>query len=197
MGGGVDVPPGLSLNQLARRAGLSPSQLSRIESGQLRKPSRAILVAIAKALNRNPVPLLVLAGHLSGRSAQVELRDFFRPGAEAPAEWDDAGSLNLVAARQALDSDTADDDALRSIAAELFAIAETVETMWDDAFALMTAEGPGASDLRRFAAVFREIGSDGRAQVLAHATALRDRGDLEYRLELAQERIRALEGSTR
>lgn len=193
--GGVDVPAGLSLNELARRAGVSPSQLSRIETGKLRKPSRAILVAISRALNRNPIPLLVLAGHFSGQTAQIELRDFFRAGAEAPAEWGDWTSLGLDAALRALNSDSPDDDALRLIAADLFAIEETAETMWHDAFALTVATGTGADELRRFAAALRELSANDRAQLLAHASALRDRNDLRYQLEATQHRVKTLEGS--
>jgi transcriptional regulator with XRE-family HTH domain len=60
--GGVDVPAGLSVRQLAKRAGVSAATLSRIEADQVRKPGQEILVALARALNRNPLPLLILPG---------------------------------------------------------------------------------------------------------------------------------------
>jgi len=80
--GGVDVPAGLSVRELARRAGVSAAQVSRIEGGQVNRPSREILVALARALNRNPLPLVILAGHLDAREARDALAPLFREGAE-------------------------------------------------------------------------------------------------------------------
>jgi transcriptional regulator with XRE-family HTH domain len=180
--GGVNVPPDRSVNELARQAGLSPSQVSRIENGKLRKPSREILVALGRALDRNPLPLLILAGHLSDPEAQTELRDFFRDGAEAPQEWGDWTRLPLEAVRQVITESKPDPDHLRAIAADLFAIQETVETMWHDSYALIAASSPTGDQLRMFAAVLRELSPEDRDQVLAHACALRDRNDLEFQL---------------
>lgn len=55
----------LSLRELARRADVPPSQLSRIESGEIQRPSSDALFAIARAFGKPPEPLLYLAGHLS------------------------------------------------------------------------------------------------------------------------------------
>src|SRR5947199_14912 len=46
--GGLDVPSGLSVRELARRAGVSAAQVSRIESSHVRKPSRETIVAMAR-----------------------------------------------------------------------------------------------------------------------------------------------------
>lgn len=86
-GGGVEVHAGLSIRELARRAGVSAAQISRIESGQVLRPSREILVALGKALDRNPLPLLILANYLTASEARDALRPLFRDGAELPEEW--------------------------------------------------------------------------------------------------------------
>jgi transcriptional regulator with XRE-family HTH domain len=184
--GGVDVPAALSLSDLARRAAISPSQLSRIESGQLRKPNRAILVALGRALNRNPIPLLVLVGHITGTAAQLELRDYFRPGAEAPQEWGGWASLPLSNVIDALRTDQPDEGTLRTIAADVFSIQDTAETVWDDAYALAAATGPKANAMRQLAGLLRELDRADWPQLLAHATALRDRNDLRHQLNEAR-----------
>jgi transcriptional regulator with XRE-family HTH domain len=63
---------GLSLNQLARRAGVDPAYIHRIEargSGRPPLPRRAVVLAIATALGSNARQadqLLALAGHTPG-----------------------------------------------------------------------------------------------------------------------------------
>jgi len=60
---------GLSLNELARRAGVDPAYIHRIEARGARRPPlprRAVVVAIAAALGSNPRQtdqLLALSGH--------------------------------------------------------------------------------------------------------------------------------------
>lgn len=54
----------ISLRELARRSGVSAGQLSRIEAGEVEKPSVDTLKAIADALGRPPASLLLLAGHI-------------------------------------------------------------------------------------------------------------------------------------
>ncbi len=54
----------LSIRELARRSGISAGQISRIESGDVDKPSPSTLSALAAALGRSPVPLLYLAEHI-------------------------------------------------------------------------------------------------------------------------------------
>lgn len=181
--GGVDVPSDLSVNELARRAGLSPSQVSRIETGKLLKPSRAILVALAHALNRNPMLLLVLAGHLSEKEAQAELRYFYRDGSEASQEWGSWTQIPLAEVRRLLFADSVPDlTDLRSIAADLFMIEETAETLWDDAYALATG-GPGTAELRQLAVMYRGLSPEDRRLVGTLVTALHDRNDLAFQLE--------------
>jgi transcriptional regulator with XRE-family HTH domain len=177
--GGVDVPPGMSIRQLAKRADVSAAQISRVESGQVVKPSREILVALGKALNRNPVPLLVLSGHLTGSEAQAELLLLFREGAELPEEWGDWASWPLEVVRQRLHDPEATDYEIRRIAADVFSVAETDETLWDDSYALALARGTDAAELRELMGIWRYIG-DRRPQLLEFGRGLRRLADLEY-----------------
>src|SRR5258708_4580488 len=69
---------GLSLNQLARRAGVDPAYIHRIEARRAQRrpplPRRAVVLAIAAALGSNAQQadqLLALAGHAP--AALVEL----------------------------------------------------------------------------------------------------------------------------
>lgn len=67
---------GLSLRELARRSGVSAGQLSRIEAGDVERPSVDTLEAIAGALARPAGPLLFLANHIDreemeGRTSEV------------------------------------------------------------------------------------------------------------------------------
>jgi hypothetical protein len=50
------------MREIARRSGLSPAQISRIESGDVEQPSAETLTRIARALERNPEALLIATG---------------------------------------------------------------------------------------------------------------------------------------
>ncbi len=64
----------LSMRGLARRSGLSPAQISRIEAGEVERPVAETLVKLAKALDRDAQLLLVFAGHIRGSRARELLR---------------------------------------------------------------------------------------------------------------------------
>ena len=65
---------GLSIRELARRSNISPGQISRIEAGEVDKPSQDTLLALARALGTNPDLFLVIAGHLNGQKAHALLQ---------------------------------------------------------------------------------------------------------------------------
>lgn len=69
------------MRELGRRCGVSQAQISRIEAGAVEQPEVATLVSIARALSRDPRPLLVAAGHLRGERAREALRDLLTPHA--------------------------------------------------------------------------------------------------------------------
>jgi transcriptional regulator with XRE-family HTH domain len=188
--GGVDVPAGMSIRRLARRAGVSAAQISRIEAGHVLKPSREILVALGKALNRNPLPLLVLAGHLTGADAQRALRPLFREGAELTEVWGNWANWPLDVVRHRLQDPEATEDEIRLIAADVFSVQESDETLWDDSYALALGRGIDAAELRELMGIWRYIG-ERRAQFLEYGRNLRHLADLEYLADAESIRLRA------
>ena len=172
----------MSIRELSRRTNVSAAQISRIEAGHVLKPSREILVALGKALNRNPLPLLVLAGHLEGVDAQAALRPYFRHGAELPEEWGDWASSPLDVVRHRLQDAEATDDDIRRIAADMYSVAETDETLWDDSYALALGRGTDAAQLLELMGIWRYIG-ERRLQFLEYGRSLRRLADLEYLAE--------------
>ncbi len=56
---------GLSQRELARRAGVSSSVISRIESGAVKTPDYTTVSRIATALSRSPIALEYLSGHMA------------------------------------------------------------------------------------------------------------------------------------
>lgn len=181
--GGVDVPPDLSLRELAKRAGVSAAQLSRIENGQVAKPRPALLVSVARALNRNPEPLLIVAGHMTGEEALTTLRNYFRDGAELPEVWGDWAALNLDDVGQVLSQSNPDDSLLRQIAADVFSVQETDETLWDDAYVIAAERGEDSAELRELMRIWRFIGGR-RQMVLEYARQVREICDMEYKAEV-------------
>jgi transcriptional regulator with XRE-family HTH domain len=96
---------GIALRELARRSGVSAGQISRIEAGEVERPSRATLTSLATALGRSPVPLLYLAGHVDDEELRQYLRRFesavedrvgFVDEMEAFDEQDDAGQAHIM-----------------------------------------------------------------------------------------------------
>ena len=60
-----------SLRQVARRIGVEPSYLSKIERGQVAPPSEATTVRLAKELGEDPDVLLAMAGKVSGDLQEI------------------------------------------------------------------------------------------------------------------------------
>lgn len=54
-----------SLRQVARRIGVEPSYLSKVERGQVAPPSEATTVRLAKELGQDPDVFLAMAGKVS------------------------------------------------------------------------------------------------------------------------------------
>jgi transcriptional regulator with XRE-family HTH domain len=175
---------GLSLRELARRSGVSVAQVSRIEASQVLKPSREILVALARALDRNPLPLLILAGHLNLEEARQALQPLFREGAELPDEWGAWAAFTLDDTRRLLASPDTRANQITAIAADVFLVAETEETLWNESDALALARGRDATDLRELMDIWRFIGAH-RSDLLKYGRSLRRLADLEYQVEAA------------
>ena len=79
-----------SLRQVARRIGVEPAYLSKIERGDVAPPSEATTVRLAKELQQDPDVLLALAGKVSGdlqeiiRKRPVLFAELIRQLKEAP-----------------------------------------------------------------------------------------------------------------
>ena len=100
-------------------------------------PAIETLVALARGLWRNPVPLLIIAGHLTDTHAQHRLRELFEEGTEVRLEWgseaDEATAL--------IDDAQPSGEVLRRLAFELFVGEELVETGWSDEYLLVAGAG--------------------------------------------------------
>jgi len=62
---------GFSLRQVARRIGVEPAYLSKIERGDMPPPSEATTIRIAKELNEDPDVLLAMAGKVSSDLQEI------------------------------------------------------------------------------------------------------------------------------
>ncbi|MCY3802400.1 MAG: helix-turn-helix transcriptional regulator [Chloroflexi bacterium] len=60
-----------SLRQVARRVGIEPSYLSKIERNQVAPPSEATTVRLAKELGEDPDVMLAMAGKVSGDLQEI------------------------------------------------------------------------------------------------------------------------------
>jgi transcriptional regulator with XRE-family HTH domain len=171
----------MTRRDLSRRAGISHTQVGRIEAGEVASPSREVLVALARALERNPVPLFILAGHWSADKSRAELAAMFRDGAELPEEWGDWATYDLDEVRRLLRMPGVPDDELAGIAQDAFSVAETDETLWRDSDALL-----GAGDdpeLEELIGIARYVSPPRRQLLLDYARSLRRLDDLEYLAE--------------
>jgi HTH-type transcriptional regulator, competence development regulator len=68
------LPIGYSLRELARRVGLSPNFLSKMELGHFPPPGEQKIVLKAEILEQNTDEMLALAGKLSSDLVEIILR---------------------------------------------------------------------------------------------------------------------------
>lgn len=166
---------GISIRELGRRAGVSAAQLSRIEAGLVERPSIDTLVAVARALDRNPRPLLIVSGHIGREEALATLRPMFRDhrsgeydpevDSELVDDWAHGWEQRLVEARALLAQDEPDEQALRELAADVFFTYETEETMWWESFLAPLLAEHGGEGLREHVRLFLALPHDRRARV--------------------------------
>jgi transcriptional regulator with XRE-family HTH domain len=166
---------GFSIRELGRRAGVSAAQLSRIEAGQVEQPSIDTLVAVARALDRNPKPLLIVSGHIGRDEALATLRPMFREhrsgeydpdvDSEIVDEWAHGWQERLDEARALLGQDEPDEHELRALAADVFFTYETEETMWWESFLAPLLAEHGGEALREHVRLFLALPLERRAKV--------------------------------
>jgi transcriptional regulator with XRE-family HTH domain len=177
----------ISIRELARRSGISAGQVSRIEGGEVERPSAETLVALARALDANPIPLLILSGHIEEKEARTRLRHFLARDAELAEEWASFDSAESVARARAVVDDPGSKPAdLRRVAFDVFMTAETEETLWHDAYLALESAGHDASELRELIAAWPTINTERRRYLLQFA---RDQVALS-RAEFAEETAR-------
>lgn len=157
----------LSIRELGRRAGVSAGQISRIESGEVQRPAVETLVALARALDCNPVPLMIVAGHVTGDEARDRLAHFVADGSELASEWAHAGDAEGLQRMQRIVGDSkASPSDIRGVAADVFLTAETEETLWHDAYLALPTQGEGAEDLQELVSAWPSVDADRRVRVL-------------------------------
>lgn len=92
---------GFSLRELAEKCGVSPAEISRVESGKRLKPSPVVLRAIADALVISYPYLLQLAGYMDDENQEPPVEEVFHD--EVTGRMVDGGS----GAREMLRQDAA------------------------------------------------------------------------------------------
>lgn len=132
---------GTSMRRLAADAGLSAAQISRLESGQVHQPAAETLVAIGRALSLNPMPLLILAGHIPGDEARAWLLNVIQPGSEVYIDWEGANPLSVIDARRVLQDPDSSPEKIHHLAFDLFVGEPMVETEWEPSLALLGVAG--------------------------------------------------------
>jgi HTH-type transcriptional regulator, competence development regulator len=60
-----------SLRQVAKRMGLTPGYLSKIERGEFGPPSEKVILALAKDLGEHPAVLLAMAGKVAKKLQRI------------------------------------------------------------------------------------------------------------------------------
>jgi transcriptional regulator with XRE-family HTH domain len=184
---------GLSIRELGRRAGVSAAQLSRIEAGRVDQPSLDTLVAVARALDRNPKPLLIVSGHIGRDEALALLRWTFREhrsgeydpevDSELVDEWAHGWESRLAEARALLARDEPDEHELRALAADVFFTYETEETMWWESFLAPLLAAHGSDELREHVHLFLALPAERRAKVAEYLREQVRLTDLNDRLQ--------------
>jgi transcriptional regulator with XRE-family HTH domain len=182
----IEVP----VREFARRAGVSHTQISRIESGAIAKPAIEQLIGVARAAQRRPEPLLILAGHLTGEDARVELTNLFYDSAELRDAWGDWAHFSWEDASRLVREPGTPFEQLQLIAYDVFTAGETAETLWEDQEQLLAT---GQPDLRSLLGTWRFLTSPRRKQLLDYSRAVRRVQELEeladneaWQLEAAQ-----------
>jgi transcriptional regulator with XRE-family HTH domain len=172
------------MRELARRSSVSAAQISRIEAGEVREPSVSTLVDLARGLERNPRPLLIVAGRMNRTEALAVLRPMFRPrvgetydlnvDSELVEEWEFRGrEAALAHARAVIDDPDATLERLQELAAEVFLTTDTEETEWADSW-LEGLARTGQPDIDELIGCFAELDPARRAKVLEYAREQRE-----------------------
>lgn len=160
----------LGVRQLSRRTGVAAPQISRLERGDVKKPTIETLVALARGLEWNPVPLLIVAGYVEVEEARSRLRDYHSPGSEylEEASPDPESDPEIAEIRAEIENQDTTLERLQQIAFDVWCGGESGETLWDDVYALLPDLGEGQSELREIVSRWPAISFERRARIVEY-----------------------------
>jgi transcriptional regulator with XRE-family HTH domain len=160
----------LGVRELSRRSGVAAPQISRLERGEVKKPTIETLVALARGLEWNPVPLLIVAGYVEIEEARGQLRDYHAPGSEylEEASADPEADPEVAAIRREIENPDTTLERLQQIAFDVWFGGESGETLWDDVYALLPALGEGQVELRDIVSKWPAISFERRARIVEY-----------------------------
>jgi len=160
----------LGVRELSRRSGVAAPQISRLERGDVKKPTIETLVALARGLEWNPVPLLIVAGYVDVDEARSRLRDYHSPGSEylEEASADPESDPEIAQIRAEIENEDTTLERLQQIAFDVWFGGESGETLWDDVYALLPALGEGQAELREIVSKWPSISFERRARIVEY-----------------------------
>lgn len=167
---------GMSIRELARVSRKSPAQINRLRAARA-NPTRDTLVAIARALGRNPNLLFIASGHLESEEARGVLRGAFRDGSEHVEVWKSEGR-DVEQVRRTIEDPTTDADELAELALTVFLDPDSEENLWNDPFLGSFSEGDDAPMIRALLQDWAYLTIERKKKVIDYA---RDQADLARR----------------
>jgi transcriptional regulator with XRE-family HTH domain len=187
------VSSGFGVRELSRRSGVAAPQISRLERGEVKKPTVETLVSLARGLDWNPIPLLILAGYVEIDEARARLREYFVEGSELIEEWRcaDDGEAAIEAARKLTADPSATLEQLQELAFDVWLGGESGETLWDDLYAVLPALGENQAELRAVVSSWSWLSTERRRRVVEF---VRDQVELSKR-EFGEEMKADIEAS--
>lgn len=172
---------GFSVREMARESGLSLAQVNRLRAAQVDRPSSDTVLAIAKALGRNPNLLFVVAGSVSDDEAREVLAQTFATGNELIKVWKWLGR-NVEETRRQIADPLTPSEAIRRLALDVFLGPEAEENLWKDVYVAAGAEGESGRELRELVRMWAYLSRERRKKVVEYVRdqhALARREDLD------------------
>jgi transcriptional regulator with XRE-family HTH domain len=148
----------MTIRDLARRAGVSAALISRIEDGDIGRVSRPTIEALARALGRHPLALLIVGSMIKQENARAQLLDLLRNAQHASASWDPAFFAGRVADL------TPTPEALVEVARDLFPLVSDSDRP-SEAYQEILGIAEPSPELNRVLSVWSDLTVQRRAKV--------------------------------
>jgi transcriptional regulator with XRE-family HTH domain len=160
----------VGVRELSRRSGVAAPQISRLERGEVKKPTIETLVALARGLEWNPLPLLIVAGYVEIGEARSCLRDYHARGSEylEEASADPESDPEIAEIRREIENPRTTLERLQRIAFDVWFGGESGETLWDDVYALLPALSEGQVELREIVSKWPAVSFERRARIVEY-----------------------------